>query len=157
MDSLLVADGQEPLFYENESLPRHISPPKLLDVIEYNLGSVDGVSLSFTGSAPSTDDLFSQREFVYIAGAEASPDATKDGAVVGTAMGFVRPNSDDLSAVYNFLAYANGTKFLHKTEGVTVPFGTGIWGDGTKSGTALTVLDMDNPNVPSQMCVVQIH
>ena len=123
------------------------------------------MKLTFTGSAPatvSTNRIFEKTEFIYTAGAEASPDATRDGAVVGTAMGLVQSvdfvNSDkgDLEAgLYNFLSYPNGTRFLHKTEGVTIPPGTDFWQQ--KDGVALTVLDLDDPNVPSQMCLVQIE
>lgn len=163
MDSLLILDGQQPLFYPEEL--NSSSPPHLFDVVNFNLGSVQGVKLTFTGSAPalkSTNRVFEETEFIYTAGAEASPDATRDGAVVGTAMGLVesvdftnQEKNDYDMGVYNFLSNPNGTKFLHKTEGVTIPPGTGFWQQ--KDGVALTVLDMDDPNVPSQMCLVQVE
>ena len=170
MDSLLVADGQDPIFFQEKSkwvLP----PPQVHDIVNFDLGSVNGVSLTFTGSAPAAaatssaanNRVFEETDFIYTAGAEASPDATRDGAVVGTAIGLVKSidyfaSKDKLdydAGIYNFMTYPNGTKFLHKTEGITIPPGTGFWrrqGDGI----ALTVLDLDNPNVPSQMCLVQV-
>ena len=103
-------------------------------------------------------------KFVYIAGAEASLDATRDGDVVGTAMGVIQSldfqkggTADVEAGRYNFLTYPNGTKFLQKTEGVTIPPGFGRLSQKEVDGVALTVLDMDDPNVASQMCVVHIH
>lgn len=164
MDSLLVLDGQEPLFYRHEEPTSSFVPPQLSDVINFDLGSVEGVRLTFTGSAPAKvggSRVWEKTEFLYIAGAEASPDVTRDGVVVGTAMGLVDSfdylfgeSVDYDVGVYNFLRYRNGTKFLHKTEGITIPPGTGFWQH--LEGVAVAVLDMDDPDVPSQMCVVQV-
>lgn len=165
MDSLLIDDGQAPLFYSKER--NTFKPPKISDVVEYNLGSVKGVNLTFTGSAPSllsANQYAENTQFVYIAGAEASPDATRDGDVVGTAMGIIRSidyksrtKNDFEVGSYNFLTYPNGTEFLHKTEGVTVASSGRRLGLSEKEFLALTVLDMDDPDVASQMCVVRIQ
>ena len=168
LDSLLVLDDQEPLFYRNNKPTNVSSPPGLHDVVQFNLGSIDGVNITFTGSAPasvSASRILEKTEFVYTASAEASPDATRDGAVAGTVLGLVQSidfsqrdeklNDSYEAGVFNFLSYANGTRFLYKTEGVTIPPGTGFWKQ--KDGVALIVLDMDNPNVPSQMCLVQLE
>ena len=85
-----MLDGQAPLFYPQ--IPTSLSPPSLLDVVNFQLGTVHGVELTFTGSAPASvsfNRILEATEFIYIAGAEASPDATRDGVVVGTAMGLV--------------------------------------------------------------------
>ena len=175
MDSLLVADGQDPIFFHEKS-KSFLPPPQIRDIVNFDLGSVNGVSLTFTGSAPAAavaataspkNRVFEETDFIYTAGAEASPDATRDGAVVGTAIGLVKSidfaRNDKLdydAGIYNFMTYPNGTKFLHKTEGITIPPGTGFWQRQRRrqggDGIALTVLDLDNPNVPSQMCLVQI-
>jgi hypothetical protein len=165
MDSLLVSDGQEPLFYHKHE--EITAPPSLADVVEYMLGSVDGVKLAFTGSAPaflSADNDFEDTAFVYIAGAEASPDATRDGAVVGTAMGIIhskdfksKQKHDVEAGSYNFLTYPNGEKFLLKTEGVIIPPATSRKLFNKEDGVALTVLDMDDPTLASQMCVVYMR
>jgi len=165
MDSLLLIENQRPLFYpEQEST---FEPPALSDVVEYDLGNVKGVNLTFTGSTSAflaVQQDFENTRFVYIAGAEASPDATRDGVVVGTAMGIVRAvdyksetRTDYEVGRYNFLTYPNGTKFFHKTEGVTIPPGRLGLLQKQKASIALTVLDMDDPDVASQMCVVRIH
>lgn len=165
MDALLVEDGQKPLFFHDKN-PEG-APPHVQNIVNFHLGNVNGVSLTFTGSAPAqrifTNSFLQSIDFVYTAGAEASPDATRDGAVVGTAMGLVKSIEADFSSnldydheagLYNFLVYPNGTKFLHKTEGVTIP--PGFWNSQGGDVVALTVLDLDDPTVPSQMCVVQM-
>lgn len=105
--------------------------------------------------------------FVYIAGAEASPDATKDGEVLGTALGLVQvahhhPSSSTIErreeGRFTFMRTLDGSKFVHKTEGVCLanPLG-GLVGIGQhKEVTVLTVLDMDDSSVPSQICTVVI-
>src|SRR6185503_5992097 len=62
------------------------SPAPLLDagsVIQYRLGELDGVRLTFTDAAwdPTSGRLH------YLACAERSPDAVRDGEVVGSAIG----------------------------------------------------------------------
>lgn len=162
-----MTDGQDPLFYPDIANGA-ASVPRLLDVREYFLGMAGDVKLTFTGSAPasiSSNSVFEESDFIYIAGAEASPDATRDGAVVGTAMGLIHSfdYKDESTASidagsFNYLTYPNGTKFLHKTEGVTIPPGSGkVVQNNQIRGTALTVLDMDNANIPSQLCLVNIE
>lgn len=189
MDSLLERDGQAPLFFPNQPSKDDLAPPVISDVVEFHLGSVNGVDLTFTGSAPTwflgnyetsirtiqqqSTIIREDTEFVYIAGAEASPDATRDGAVVGTAMGIIHSidydnvngnrydGADVELGVYSYLTYPNGEPFLHKTEGVTIPPGQHRQHEPGKRGNrnifALTVLDMDDPDVASQMCVVQMQ
>ena len=200
MNSLLELDGQEPIFSfdKNNNDDDHTSldpvdPPQLDNILNFDLGSIQDVPLTFTGgvsisppprtppttNAVTSSSRFAQNEFIYIAGAEASPDATRDGKVVGTAMGFIststattttshNKDNGNVNVIYNYLTYPNGTKFLHKTEGVTpitIPASAHyqqhvqIKGNGDDDDTmfALTVLDMDDPSVPSQMCLVQIN
>ena len=190
MDSLLEKDGQVPLFFPDQpATEADLAPPVVSDIVEFHLGSVNGVDLTFTGSAPTwllgdyetatrtgqqqSTIIREDTEFVYIAGAEASPDATRDGAVVGTAMGVIHSTDYDNAngnhyngadvevGVYNYLTYPNGEPFLHKTEGVTIPPGQHRQHEPGKRGNrnifALTVLDMDDPDVASQMCVVQMR
>ena len=201
MNSLLELDGQESIFSfdKNNNDDDHTSldpvdPPQLYNILNFDLGSIQDVPLTFTGGVsispptPTTNTTvtssspFAQNEFIYIAGAEASPDATRDGKVVGTAMGFIstsaattttskqngNKDNGNVNVIYNYLTYPNGTKFLHKTEGVTpitIPASAHyqqhvqIKGNGDDDDTmfALTVLDMDDPSVPSQMCLVQIN
>lgn len=162
MDSLLVLDGQEPLFYKNKKGASDL-PPELVGVQEYDLGTVQGVKLTFTGSTGvtlSSAGFLDQTDVVYISGAEDSPDATRDGEVVGTALGLVFSDRHAFQlhephGAYNFLTYPNGTKFLHKTEGITIS--PQIHDGDEEDVFALTVLDMDDPGVPSQMCLVRIR
>lgn len=55
--------------------------PGLESIIQYDLGAVDGVRLGFTDAARVGARTF------YLAAAEASPDATRDGPVAGVAIG----------------------------------------------------------------------
>ncbi len=57
--------------------------PGLESIVQYDLGTVDGVRLGFTDAARVGERTF------YLAAAEASPDATRDGPVAGVAIGLL--------------------------------------------------------------------
>ena len=56
--------------------------PTIDSIVQYDLGDIDGVRLGFT-DAVMTDRLF------YLAAAEDSPDAVRDGPVAGVAIGLL--------------------------------------------------------------------
>lgn len=55
--------------------------PALGAIVPYDLGAIDGVRLGFTDAAVIDGRVF------YLAAAESSPDATRDGPVAGVAIG----------------------------------------------------------------------
>src|SRR5690606_17272693 len=56
--------------------------PPLRDVSAWDLGALEGVRLTFTDAA-----IGPRGEIAFVACAEASPDATRDGPVSGVALG----------------------------------------------------------------------
>ena len=81
MDALLVADDQEPFFYRDD-VPPSLAPPPLMGIVNFDLGVVQGIPLTFAGSAPtsvSSNGVLERSNFVRIAGAEASPNTTRMG------------------------------------------------------------------------------
>jgi hypothetical protein len=58
--------------------------PPLLAVVQYDLGTVDGVPLCFTDAAALSPEMV-----VFLAGAEASADAANDGAVADWRVGVI--------------------------------------------------------------------
>jgi len=59
--------------------------PTLTEIIEHDLGAIDGVRLTFTDATATTDGTL-----LFVASAEASPNAVDDGAVVGSVLGIMR-------------------------------------------------------------------
>jgi hypothetical protein len=73
--------------------------------VQYDLGAIDGVRLGFTDAVHVHDRTF------YLAAAEASPDATRDGPVAGVTIGLL----DELR--YARVRTADGP-FDGKAEGI---------------------------------------
>ncbi|MBA2662216.1 MAG: hypothetical protein H0U74_07960 [Bradymonadaceae bacterium] len=114
----------------NEPLPR------LRDVVQYALGSVGGVSLSFTDATNAGPHL------IYCAAAEDTPDTYSDGPVVGTALGVITGGETR----YTPLLDAEDRPFLAKIEGVLL----------IDEKRAFVVTDRDDPELPSQLCEVEL-
>jgi hypothetical protein len=57
------------------------------DVVQYELGTIGNSGLSFTDATTGWGSDGVARPVLYSAAAEASPDATRDGEVVGSAIG----------------------------------------------------------------------
>jgi hypothetical protein len=117
--------------------------PRLDAVTQFDLGGVDGVPLTFTDAA-----LTDSGDVVYIAAAEESPDAIRDGAVVGAAVGLIHVDARNAREVrYTRLVDERGAPARVKIEGVAV---------GDRLDSAHVVLDMDDPSRPSELCAVEL-
>ncbi|GAB4197848.1 MAG: hypothetical protein OHK0013_06390 [Sandaracinaceae bacterium] len=114
--------------------------PRLEEVTAYDLGTVRGVRLTFTDASPAGDHL------VFLACAEASPDAIEDGEVVGVAIGRVVPGED---ARWTLVREADGTPYLGKAEGVAP------YRPGSDDGRFWAVVDRDDPDHAADL--VEIH
>jgi hypothetical protein len=110
--------------------------PRLEEVTPYELGVVRGVRLTFTDASPAGDHL------VFLACAEASPDAVEDGDVVGVAIGRVRPGED---ACWTLVREADGTPYLGKAEGIAP------WRPGVDDGRFWAVVDRDDPDHAAEL------
>jgi hypothetical protein len=114
LNRVLVKDEQPPLFEASNG-----AEGVLRDVVQYDLGIIEpsNVALTFTGAAqvPSPSGEHTNEEFVYIAGAEDSPDVTRDGEVVGVALGIV--DALEREGRYALVQTADGKPFFGKAEG----------------------------------------
>ena len=110
----------------------HAAPvPALLGIEAFDLGAVDGYRLTFTDATVTSAGV------LYLAAAEASPDATQDGPVAGVALGML---GDDLR--YTILLDERGAPLLDKLEGLAA---------GDEEGLIYAVADKDDPNVPCEL------
>lgn len=112
-------------------------PPEPEHVTPYALGAKQGVALGFTGAAA----LPNGRVLAVLA-AEDSPDATRDGAVTGAALGLVGPEGVRWAPI----VAPDGTLAPDKPEGVALLNDT----------HALLVTDPDDDARPSDLLVVEL-
>lgn len=117
--------------------------PRVEAVMQFDLGRIDGVPLTFTDAA-----AVSSREVVYVAAAEESPDAVRDGAVVGAAVGLIRADQRGrVDARYTLLVDERDAQAREKVEGIAI---------GDRPSQLHAVLDVDDPTRPSELCLVEL-
>ncbi|HEY9880089.1 MAG TPA: hypothetical protein V6D29_16660 [Leptolyngbyaceae cyanobacterium] len=118
--------------------PESQPAPVLHNVCQYELGSLNGLGLSFTdATSTSTGVMFS-------AAAEASPDATSDGSVSGSVLGILDANPPR----WVELRTPDGALFTEKVEGICA---------SRESGQRLfVVVDADDPERPCELCEVEL-
>lgn len=132
--------------------PAAAAPPELVNVVQYELGAIGGVRLAFTDVAPgwagAERGATEGRLVLYAAAAEASPDATRDGEVAGSAIGVVRHRAGALSARWTPLRGEAGEPVALKVEGLVL---------GTAAPDQLfVVVDHDDHDRPSDLCEVRL-
>jgi len=110
--------------------------PALDQVTTWDLGSLDGVRLTFTDGASAAGTLH------YLAAAEASPDAVRDGPVAGVALGVLGE-----APRYAIVEDAHG-RFLGKAEGLAF--------DPHDRRRAYLVVDRDDPERAAELCTVEL-
>jgi hypothetical protein len=112
-------------------------PPAPEHITRYELGDIDGWRLTFTDASVVGDAL------LFAATAEASPNTYDDGPVAGSALGII----DGSRARWTVIEDAVGGRFDGKVEGIA---------PGSRPGTVLVVIDRDDPNLPSELCEVEL-
>lgn len=112
---------------------------RLLRVTRYALGTARGVRLGFTDGAALPGG-----GFAFLAAAEASPDAVRDGEVVGTALGVVTPEGARVGALLD----ERGAPLLDKVEGLAL--------DPGEPRRAWVVVDADDPGRASELCELAV-
>ena len=107
-------------------------------VTQYRLGALDGVRLTFTDAAlaPAGGRLH------YLACAERSPDAVRDGEVVGSVLGVFDQVDGDQPLRFAPLTDGDGRRLVVKAEGLAF----------AAAGELYVVLDADDPGRPSDLC-----
>ncbi len=111
-------------------------------VTQYQLGAHGGVRLTFTDAAhdPASGRLY------YLACAERSPDAVRDGEVIGSAIGVFDDLDGGGALRFAPLGDGDGRPLAVKAEGLA--FGPG--------GQVHVVLDADDPARASDLCRVEL-
>lgn len=115
--------------------------PSLTRVVQYDLGSIANVPYTFTDAA-----LAASGALVFLASAEASSSALTDGVVYGTSLGEILPDgSARLTPLYD----ERGEPSKDKTEGIAP--------DPADENRVWLVVDMDDPDRPSELLEVRLR
>jgi hypothetical protein len=130
--------------------PDAIDPPAPRDVVQYELGDLHGTRLSFTDAALAREPrgAGSARAILYVASAEDSPDAVRDGDVAGSAVGVIEERDGVTSARWAELCDDDGPVAL-KVEGIAL--------HPTAPDRAWVVVDVDAHDRPSELCEVVLE
>jgi hypothetical protein len=107
------------------------------DLVQYDLGAAGGVRLTFTDATSHEGRIW------YLAVAEDSPDAVRDGPVSGLAIGTI--GSD---GVRYTLVTENGAPIADKAEGLAF--------DPSDAAKVWMVVDRDDPDAPSELLEVAL-
>ena len=135
-----TADLDWPALLAHLRAPDAAPPPEPRAIVAYDLGTIDGVRLTFTDAATWDDRM------LFLAAAEQSPDATRDGAVAGAAVGVIDADGRTRWAP---LHTADGLPFPGKPEGLALRV------DGPDLSLDV-VLDVDDPERPAELCAVAL-
>jgi hypothetical protein len=115
----------------------------LQSITSYSLGTLDGVGLSFTDATPWPSSH--PGRVAWLAAAEDSPDTYRDGVCAGSALGFMDP---DGAIGHQPLRTSTAELFRAKAEGIVF--------DRDDPTLAWVVLDLDDPERPSELCSVRV-
>jgi hypothetical protein len=115
--------------------------PALREVVAWDLGALGGTRLTFTDAATAPG-----RWTAFLACAEASPDATRDGPVSGVAIG--RFDDRAREAAFGTIADERGEPLLDKAEGLAF--------DETDPGRAWVVIDRDDPAAAAELLCLRL-
>lgn len=108
--------------------------PVLERIVQYELGEVDGVRITFTDAACA-----GETGVTFLACAEASPDAVRDGAVMGSVVGFIEGDRARTVPILD----ADGHACRSKLEGIEPVPGA--------PDEFEVVADMDRPDEPATL------
>ena len=122
--------------------PEQAPLPDITRITQYQLGEINGVRLGFTDAIP-----VERRRVMYSAAAEASKNASDDGAVVGSALGVI-PNDRRQPARWTAIRDEAGKLFEGKVEGLVL--------DPGDPSRALVVIDVDDFARPSELCEIAL-
>lgn len=120
--------------------PDRVIPPKPTHVVQYELGTLDGIPFSFTDATRWGAGV------IYSAAAEASPDAIEDGVVTGSALGVIDGAG---RCRWTAITTPTGEPFAGKVEGIAIA-------DEAK-GHLHAVVDADDPEVASLLCLLELR
>ena len=113
--------------------------PALHNIVQYELGVIGDTALSFT------DATLRGASIMFVAAAEASPDAISDGPVAGSVIGII---SDEVVR-WTGITTADGKVFDGKVEGVAI--------DPDDRNRAWLLIDRDDPARATELCLVALR
>lgn len=117
--------------------------PAIRRVTQYALGALGGIPLGFTDAVRGVGS-----SVLFSAAAEASPDASEDGVVGGSALG-VLPGDRRGTVRLTTLLDTDGTAYAGKVEGLVL--------DRRDRRRALVVVDVDDHTRPAMLCEVSLE
>lgn len=123
--------------------PATSPPPEPFNVVQFELGEVGGIRVTFTDAAAVPDGSgYADGSMFYTGAAEASKDAVLDGPVAGSVIGII---SDDSGGTARFadIRGEDGMVSRAKVEGIVV-------GDFAR-GQIFVVVDADDHERPSEL------
>ena len=110
-------------------------------VKRFSLGAIDGVRLTFTDAWSDGDE-----PVWFLAAAEDSPDTYRDGAVAGSALGWIDGAGD---GYWCAIEAENGGPFRDKAEGLSL--------DPARPERAWIVVDKDDTTAPCELCELALE
>jgi hypothetical protein len=132
-----TADLSWRALWQHLQKPDHVPPPPLENIVQYELGALEGVRLSFSDAELVGDVV------LFSASAEGSGNAAEDGEIVGSVLGVI----DADGARWVRLTDEDGSPFAEKIEGLSVA------GDDPRE--AFFVVD-DDHDQPSELFEVRL-
>lgn len=126
-------------------LEGHGQPPEMRNIVQYELGRIGGVCLTFTDATVVSSAKTGCTKIFYLAAAEDSPDAVRDGEVCGAALGVIEASD----VRWTHLVDGDGEALVIKAEGLL------FRPDDARRG--LVVVDSDSPDTPSELCEVELE
>ena len=112
------------------------APPRVLDVTQFDLGSVGAIFLAFS------DAVALGRHVVYLAVAEDTPDGIADGAIHGAGIGLISAGA----ARWDLINEADGSPSRRKFEGLALDATGGAW----------LLTDPDDPKKSAELCRIEL-
>lgn len=114
-------------------------PPAPTNITAYELGTCGDIPYSFTDATVWGESV------LYCAAAEASPDATRDGPVTGSALGVIESSGARWTPIVN----AAGDPIAAKIEGITSVGGV--------DDRVYAVVDADDPAAASALLTIELR
>jgi hypothetical protein len=110
---------------------RTLAAPELRGLLAFDLGELEGATLTFSDASPLNGDLL-----VFTASAEDSPSPYEDGAILGSVVGTIDRDGE--------VRRLRTIDRAHKVEGVHAVLDSGVV-------TMTFVCDQDDPDIPSPL------
>jgi hypothetical protein len=126
--------------------PSTTLPPVPTNIIQYELGHLEGIRITFTDAAEFAG--VSKPALLYVGTAEASADVVVDGPVEGSVLGMMSGSLNEPGVRYTEIRNVAGERLPAKVEGVAV-------GDVAR-GQVFVVVDADNHRQASELWELEV-